>query len=231
MNGKIMGMTILFLSLLSPLLADEIHLKEGKILSGKITHESDEEYTIRLGKGMVLRVLKKNAAKVIRSESAVAASTTTISSYQVKSVKVSTAATPAPLTPPEKPVVDLLKRSDRELHGFQISEVRLPAASGKTKLPYSLWDLSWSGKSGKDEGTFKWVAGVVVATVTVPVASEHEMERQKIWAEGLTSFVETLHHLRSNSEAELKNESDLIFKNMKERTEKRWQGYLRRTKK
>ncbi len=229
MNGKILGMTILVLSLTSSLFADEIHLKEGKVLSGKITHESDEEYTIRLGKGMVLRVPKKTAAKVIRTNPSVAPSTATLSSYQIKSVKVSTAATPAALVTPEKTVSDLLKPSGRALHGFQISEIRLPPVAGATPVQYSTWDVSWSGKSGKDEGALKWVSGVVVATITVPSASPIEDGRQKIYTAALTSFVETLHQLRANSEADLIKESGVLFDTMKGQTTRRLQGHLRRS--
>jgi hypothetical protein len=238
LKGKLWGRLGLLMLLSSFVWADEIHLKEGKVLSGRITHESSDEYTIRLGKGMVLRVPKENAAKVIRTEPVAPVAVSTHSSYLTRP----RAATPAlsVTTSTSTPVVsvstmssnqpaEIFKTTERTLHGFHITEIRQPEGPLKTKTLYSTWVVSWSGQSGKDETQFKWDSGVVVATITLRAITPVEKERQEIYKNALSEFVETLHQLRSNSPEELQKDSDVLFAEMKAKTERRLQGHLRRS--
>lgn len=120
MNGRFV-IFLIFIFSFSFLWADEIHLKEGKILSGTITHESDEDYTIRLGKGMVLRVPKENAVKVVRTDSVAPPAANTYLT-RPRPVETSTAVS-------SRPALSNLKAEattkEHTLHGYKIVEVTL----------------------------------------------------------------------------------------------------------
>jgi predicted secreted Zn-dependent protease len=123
------GMTIFFSTTF--LFADEIHLKEGKILTGKITKEDADEYTIRLGQSMYLRVPKENAVKVVRTEPASSPSTTGYLTrprpVELNKPVMSTSSASTPSGNNATPVVNNVKAGittkERSIKGFNISEI------------------------------------------------------------------------------------------------------------
>jgi predicted secreted Zn-dependent protease len=119
--------------------ADELLLKEGKTLTGKIVKEDEVEYTIRLSHNMYLRVEKTKVVKVTKdqpeSEATPLTQTTVKKAVTVSTTSATTAATATPTpsstaaVPNPSPVASAAKIPDSEIrtkdrtnHGFKISE-------------------------------------------------------------------------------------------------------------
>ncbi len=159
--------------------ADELVLKEGKTLSGKITGEDARQYTILLGSNMVLRVDKNKVVKVVRTAPPAKPARPTIRTSDVAAIKTSTktSTTPTASTPstPAAPVVSNIPALQVK-SGVETTST----ANGNVKVEKSVvtstvavrgpepsviktsWAVAWTGEA--EGGQWKWA--VVRATIT-----------------------------------------------------------------
>jgi predicted secreted Zn-dependent protease len=76
--------------------ADEITLKSGKIIAGKITSETDQSYTVKFGANMFLSVSKDEVSSVSRERSAPTRQTLTLEQAMSTSTVVTSTRTAKP---------------------------------------------------------------------------------------------------------------------------------------
>ncbi|MCG3205034.1 MAG: hypothetical protein KCHDKBKB_01751 [Elusimicrobia bacterium] len=183
--------------LISPLLfSDEIILKEGKTIQGKITGEDSQEYTILMGSNMVLRVHKDKVQKVnrdivpkstrpiIRSDSqapVIAASSVTVANPRAPvSVMPGSPTSPTPLSSPEKvqvpthvpsaPVRGVVQQSTLVKNAVTVNRTLVisekKSLSNEALYSKMSWDISWSGEADKENDQFKWKWALVRSTIT-----------------------------------------------------------------
>lgn len=201
--------------------ADEIYLKSGKILSGKIVGESDHAYRLRLGMNMYLNVEKNEVTHIFRQ-------TPRVRKTPAKTAKKAAPPTPAaPPPPPAEPdtktvkrtvgVVDLtmtVQPAYYDVRGRTMAAVMRTITDrekgvgfivyGQRRPSHTTWRVSWYGKPTAIGNA--WQKLVVVATVTpnlpawTPAPARREAdawaamikERERIEAEHAQIIQETL---------------------------------------
>jgi predicted secreted Zn-dependent protease len=165
--------------------ADEITLKSGKTITGRITAETDKSYTVKFGSNMYLSVEKSDVARVTRDEPA-KSQKQIIRMEQPKSASP-VASTPTAKSPAAAPAAPADPKRSNE--GVNIETVKVGVVSiqkifqskvnlleGRTfaqlenKLnsgaaSKTVWKAEWTGKPGA--GGKKWAGAVVVASITV----------------------------------------------------------------
>ncbi len=244
------------LLLVSPFVcADELVLKEGKSIQGKITKEDADEYTILMGSQMYLRVAKEKVARVVRDtpakpnkpivrtpvaspkavnvSTAVAAVPSPSSNAPVAAtaVKPSPAkATPSPgvvATPSISPAKVTEPPQQTVKKGVVTIEENVAASkTGKTTL-----QTVWEGTPEKEANQTKWKAVILRATIANDPTSPHAKQEVDSLRSSLSSFAEELTALRANDEKTLRSETDRLLAVMQDHAKKRLQGLARREKK
>ena len=201
--------------------ADEIILKEGKTLAGRITKEDDQEYTLLMGSNMVLRVAKSKVRKVVRTIVPKPARPTVRSSAS-SAIAVSTASTPEVRAVPE------VERTTIKSGVVSIDKaVKTKATGAKT-----VWAVTWEGESEKEAEQSKWKWAVVRATITPSSHTAPVIAGQLvIFDDALQSFAEEVTALRAKDEPGLRAATAERFETMKSQAAKRQSGYERRNKK
>jgi predicted secreted Zn-dependent protease len=188
---KIRASLILFFILVATAAgADEIVLKSGKSLTGRITAETDQSYTIKLGANMFISVEKDEVSRVSVTKPATGARPVyrmeTPAAQKTPAVSTTTSTPSAVSNPREfistetfKTGVVVVEKATRfktySVEGKDFAAVRraiLDPASGKgfpdggkRRVSRTEWSASWTGQPG--EGGKEWKSVVVVATVTV----------------------------------------------------------------
>ncbi len=226
--------------------AAEVMLKEGKVITGVITEEDEQEITMLLGHKMVLHVDKS----------------------KIESIKRDPAPTPIPnrnappLPPPVKPKNAAAGDEAKQtvLDNVTLIQVKRTALSPviKEKAPdFSAltsridFEGHWNGEPSKEGAEVKWKSLVVAATTTStlpawePTGSVPE-DLAKAWDERLADLTQrlvghadiysdmlkaagpNLMSLRGASEADLKAKSERAWKDLLYRAENRRRGLVRR---
>lgn len=169
--------------------ADELILKEGKTLQGRITHEDAREYTIMLGSNMVLRVDKSKVAKVVRSapppaptrpilrssdlvvqKSTAAPVSKPVGDQVGSTVKSSTAAVVKKSAPAALQPAAAIESSSAKIENVRIEKTLVTSTvSARGPDPAAVqtsWLADWEGEAQSESGQHKWKWAVVRATIT-----------------------------------------------------------------
>lgn len=183
----------LFLFSFSPVFAkDEVVLKEGKTLSGKIIHEDDKSITITTFPNMVVSVEKSKVSEIKRTPKATKAPVWTppaqTSTATVKTSTAAVAASTAPAKPaaPAAPVVQpkpeilairpISSTDTRKEGAINVVEVvvhRVHKVKGaqfsdvKSADHSTVWTSTWSGTPEAFGDRFRWKEGLLQSTITV----------------------------------------------------------------
>jgi hypothetical protein len=162
--------------------ADELLLKEGKTIYGIITQESSDEYTIRTGQNMYLRVRKQSVQSVKRADRGPArliwkpaiSSTTAAPPRDMPRVPQNEISTLVKV----KGAVEIDETSARQVYRVQGNtfadvkpSIRHPDAGGSKSLvePSVTFHASWFGNADNKDGQMVWVWAVVRSTVNASV--------------------------------------------------------------
>jgi hypothetical protein len=239
----------------SVLRADEILLREGKTLHGKITHEDANEVMIRTAPTMYLRIERSKISKITRSPQTGPTNTVRTVTVTPAAVNKSTAAVSKSTTPvnpptvkpavaavaPEAPKPIPAKAGVTFAETINKQSVAVPNITAwSPKLSKPALELSWLGASEKDASNFKWKSLVLTSTITLmtptspsltpadqAVVDKQNQGRVDIYHSIIESLSQALMSLRSESEAKLKETSQILVDSSLARAEIRQRGYSR----
>jgi hypothetical protein len=162
---------------LSVCTADEVVLKEGKILTGKITEEDANVLTIDLAAHMVLHV-EKSKIKEIHRDVKPESKRPIITMDQLKKESAAPKAGATPMAPPmliknaEEGSQTSQKKQDN-ISFFETLTTKTFVVEGPAAAPshpsHLKWDIRWEGKFGKEGTIFKWDSVQVFSTTTVSI--------------------------------------------------------------
>lgn len=198
MNVRRLILLIVLFAIVSPLRADEIVLKSGRSMTGKITAENDTSYTIRLRSNMYLSVAKDEVLSVKRNKPAPVSDRPTYK-METPAVETSTGAASA-VTKSTTPLVEIHNMKEASETGQSkvgiavVTETMVmknyvvtgdnfesahkcivDRSSGRGFLEdrrrhpsKTEWSASWSGTAAPDGKRWKSVEVISTVTVTAP---------------------------------------------------------------
>ncbi len=253
-NKKLLPFWFVLLFLAVPLVrADQVVLKEGKILNGTITDETPEKITIDLGAHMVLHVNKSEIKSILRDPKPV--------SHPPFGLNDAVKKTPKTPLPQPSPVNNITEGSQTKeikkenIVFFETVNYTGYPTSGPVGLnahPANLrFDCFWEGKIGKEGNEFKWTSLILRSTTSVSaprwdpmkppepelfkswndlVASlqTHTQGHIDIYSDTANAIGSGLISLQATSEADLNAKSKALVKEALARAEKKQRGYDRR---
>jgi hypothetical protein len=226
--------------------ADQIVLKEGKILTGTITEESADELTILLAKKMILRVSKENVRSFSRSPKEIESPK---SKLPLRAVVTST-----PLfNPPESSALNTLDHGPLQIK-TTIQTLRAPLPSADPIFSNLSGTVSfsgrWTGVPVTEDAAVRWNSLLIESTSTktlpfwnpdqvseedvkswnksIPELDRHLNSQMDIYSDMALAAGESLLSLKASTEAELQLKSEHVWAEFLVRAEKKKQGSIRR---
>jgi hypothetical protein len=224
----------------SILRADEILLREGKTLHGKITHEDANEVMIRTAPTMYLRIERSKIQKITRA--APTGPTNVVRTVNTPAVKKSTASVTVSTTTTKAPaIVEKSTATPAAPKGEKATTTKAVAVATRPGVTFAetisvkpvskpTLDFSWAGVSDKEGANFKWKSLVLTSTISVMMPTSTEKQNQArldIYHTSIESLSQALQSLRVEGDAKLKETSQILVDSALARAEIRQRGYSR----